>query len=181
MDSALRGALQPYRAPFYSRKNVTAEDLADREKQPRCQMPVRPAAERAKDFAPVNLGLDDETAQREAKRCLECGCHDYADCKLIRYARMQEIHPERFGGVMHKAEKERRLVCIERDNGKCILCGLCVRVCEEDAKQGILGLVGRGFPTAVKPEFQNPETVSFCRNCRKCVKLCPTGALKWLK
>ena len=178
VDSALNGAMKPYRAPYYSQKTVTAEDLADHEKQPRCQMPVRPAAERAKDFAPVNLGLTDETAMHEAKRCLECGCHDYADCKLIRYAQQQEIHPERLRGVKHTPGKERRLVCIERDNGKCILCGLCVRICDEVAKQGILGLVGRGFPTAVKPEFQDPATVEICRTCRKCASACPTGALK---
>lgn len=178
VDSALHGERKPYRAPYYSQKTVTADDLAGREKQPRCQMPARPAAERAKDFAPVNLGLTDETAVREAKRCLECGCHDYADCKLIRYAQQQEIHPERLRGVKHTAETERRLVCIERDNGKCILCGLCVRICDEVAKQGILGLVGRGFPTAVKPEFQDPAVAAECRTCKKCVLACPTGALK---
>ena len=181
VDSALRGEMRPYRAPYYSRKNVTAEDLADREKQPRCQMPVRPAAERAKDFAPVTLGLTDDTAVTEAKRCLECGCHDYADCKLIRYAQEQEIHPERLDGVKHTPEKERRLVCIERDNGKCILCGLCVRICDEVAEKGVLGLVGRGFPTAVRPEFRDPAVAEFCKNCQKCALACPTGALKILK
>lgn len=181
VDSALRGEMQPCRALFYSKKTVTAEDLADREKQPRCQMPVRPAAERARDFAPVNLGFSDETAMQEAKRCLECGCHDYHDCKLIRYAQQQEIHPERFAGIRNTHETERRLVCIERDNGKCILCGLCVRVCDEVAKQGILGLVGRGFPTVVKPEFQDPETVRVCADCKKCAAACPTGALKVLE
>ena len=180
VDSALHGEIKPYRAPFYSKKNVTAADLADREKQPRCQMPVRPAAERARDFAPVNLGFSDETAMQEAKRCLECGCHDYHECKLIRYAQQQEIHPERFDGIKNVHETERRLVCIERDNGKCILCGLCVRVCDEVAKQGILGLVGRGFPTVVKPEFNNPETIKVCAACRKCANACPTGALKVL-
>lgn len=180
VDSALRGEMQPYRTPFYSRKQVTAEDLADREKQPRCQMPVRPAAERRQDFAPVSPGITDETAVREAKRCLECGCHDYAECRLIRYAQQQEIHPERLDGVKNPSEKERRLVCIERDNGKCILCGLCVRICDEAAKQGILGLVGRGFETAVKPEFQNPAAVEICRTCKKCAIACPTGALKIL-
>ena len=180
VDSALRGEIKPYRAPFYSKKNVTAADLADREKQPRCQIPVRPAAERARDFAPVNLGFSDETAMQEAKRCLECGCHDYHECKLIRYAQQQEIHPERFDGIKNVHETERRLVCIERDNGKCILCGLCVRVCDEVAKQGILGLVGRGFPTVVKPEFNNPETIKVCAACRKCANACPTGALKVL-
>ena len=180
VDSVLRGEMKPYRAPFYSKKTVTAADLADREKLPRHQMPVRPAAERAKDFKPVNLGFSDETAIAEAKRCLECGCYDYHDCKLIRYAQQQEIHPERFDGEKNTHETERRLVCIERDNGKCILCGLCVRICDETAKQGILGMVGRGFPTVIKPEFNTPETVRVCADCMKCAAACPTGALKIL-
>ena len=178
VDSALRGEMKPYRTPYFSRKTVTSADLADREKQPRCPMPARPAAERARDFAPVNLGFTDEEAMREAKRCLECGCHDYADCKLIRYAQAQEIHPERLAGVNHTAETERRLVCIERDQGKCILCGLCVRVCDEVAQRGILGLVGRGFPTVVKPEFSKPEVIEICKMCKKCADVCPTGALR---
>ena len=69
---------------------------------------------------------------------------------------------------------------VERDSGKCILCALCVRICEEQAKQGILGLVGRGFPTAVQPEFNRPETVAVCRDCRLCADACPTGALRLL-
>ena len=94
---------------------------------------------------------------------------------------MQEIHPELFDGIKNTHETECRLICIERDNGKCILCGLCVRICDEVAKQGILGLVGRGFPTVVKPEFNNPETISVCASCKKCAESCPTGALKILE
>ena len=180
VDSALKGELKPYRKPFLSTKTVTAEDLADRPKQNRVQMPTRPAEVRRHDFDEVNLGLTDEMAQQEAKRCLECGCHDYDDCKLIRYANWQPITPERLAGVRNVHETERRLVAIERNNGKCILCGLCVRVCDEVAKQGILGLVGRGFTTVVKPEFQNPETIAVCKNCHACVDACPTGALKFL-
>ena len=70
---------------------------------------------------------------------------------------------------------------IERDQGKCILCNQCVRVCREVAGKGILGLVHRGFQTVIKPEFDNPETIACCATCGKCAELCPTGALKILK
>ncbi len=179
-DAALRGESKPYFAPFYSQKTVTAADLADRERIPRCELPVRDAAERRTDFLPVSLGLTDAAAMHEAKRCLECGCHDYADCRLIRYAQQQPISPERFAGAKNVHQPERRLVTIERDNGKCILCALCVRICEEQAKQGILGLVGRGFPTVIRPEFDRPERISACRDCRLCADACPTGALRIL-
>ena len=93
-------------------------------------------------------------------------------------ANMQEIFPERFFGRKHNSFTERKLVSIERDMGKCILCNLCVRTCKEEAEKGILGLVGRGFKTVIKPEFENSEVTDFCKNCKKCAEICPTGALK---
>lgn len=180
VDRYLHGENAEYKKPFVSERIVTAEDLADREKCARVRMPQRSPEERKHDFEEINLGLTPEQAVAEAKRCLECGCHDYHDCKLIRYANEYDVHPERFIGDKHNCPKERKLVCIERDQNKCILCNLCVRVCDEEVGKGVLGLVGRGFTTVIKPEFNSPETVEFCKSCRKCVDACPTGALKSL-
>ena len=141
-------------------------------------MPTRPANERKKDFGEVALGFSDEQAREEAKRCLECGCHDYGHCKLIKYANDYPVSPARLGEEKHPCFVEHRLNVIERNQGKCILCGLCVRICDEVAKQGILGLVGRGFTTVIKPEFNKPETIAICASCKKCAEGCPTGALK---
>jgi formate dehydrogenase major subunit len=178
IDAYLCGLELDYKEPFYSKRNVTEKDFADREKDARAVMSVKAPEYRRGNFESVINGFTEEQARHEAARCLECGCHDYHECRLIRYAQQQEIHPERFDGAKNTHETERRLVCIERDNGKCILCGLCVRVCDEVAKQGILGLVGRGFPTAVKPEFRSPETIRICAECGKCAAACPTGALR---
>lgn len=180
IDSYLKGDTVPYIIPFVSEKVVTAEDLSDREKLPRAKMPHRDAEVRKHDFEEINLGFSEDVARNEAKRCLECGCHDYKDCSLIRHANRYEIHPERFAGIPHKGFLETKLVSIERNQDKCILCNLCVRTCDEVAHKGILGLVGRGFDTVIKPEFNDPETIADCKNCRKCFEVCPTGALKLL-
>ena len=167
--------------PYYSRKTVTAEDFADREKLPRAEMSCKDPSVRKGNFDAVINGFTDEQARAEAKRCLECGCHDYSDCKLIRYTNQQPVNPDRLAGAKHQCFKEQKLVSIERDQGKCILCNLCVRTCREEVGKGLLGLVGRGFKTVVKPEFMDPAKVADCATCHKCADLCPTGALKILK
>ena len=180
IDSYLNGEMIAYKKPFVSEKTVTAADLADREKISRVKMPQRSPEERIKDFDEINLGFGIETAVSEARRCLECGCHDYHDCKLIRYANQYDVHPERFAGEKHDCPTEKKLVYIERDQNKCVLCNLCVRVCDEEVGKSLIGLVGRGFTTVIKPEFADSSVTEFCKDCQKCVNACPTGALKTL-
>ena len=180
VDGYLLGMEIPYRKPFVSEKEVTPEMFAEKEKLSRAEMPVRSVEKRIKSFDEVNLGFTEETAKKEASRCLECGCHDYKDCKLIEYANWYDINPARFGGEKNVHQTERRLVSIERNNEKCILCSLCVRTCDEVVKKGILGLVGRGFKATIKPEFEGDEILSFYKDCKKCAEVCPTGALKIL-
>ena len=181
VDSYLNGNQIPYRAPYYSERVVTPEMLAAHEKKARAEMPCKPAEVRIKDFNEMNLGFTEEQAIAEAKRCLECGCHDYYNCSLIKHANRYEINPKRFEGAKRMTGSEKKLVVIERNEGKCILCGLCVRTCEEVAKEGLLGLVGRGFGTVIKPEFRDSEKIAKCADCCMCAAACPTGALKILK
>ncbi|MBR6587428.1 MAG: FAD-dependent oxidoreductase [Kiritimatiellae bacterium] len=181
VDAHLNGGEYRPEKPVLSEREVTDKDFADRERIERVKMPHRSPEERRCDFKEVNLGLSPEAAMAEAKRCLECGCHDYSDCRLIRYANQLRSDVKRLKGEFHPGFVETKLVCIERNQRKCIGCNLCVRVCEEKAKKGILGLVDRGFKTVIKPEFDNPETIAVCRDCRMCVDMCPTGALRFIE
>jgi len=66
---------------------------------------------------------------------------------------------------------------IERDLTKCILCGLCVRVCQEINVIGAIDFSGRGFNARPSTPYDMPLDQSACEYCGTCVTLCPVGAL----
>ncbi|MCF0228229.1 MAG: FAD-dependent oxidoreductase [Parasporobacterium sp.] len=184
VDSYLNGEIIPYKKPYVSERDeeVVKKELEGREKIDRIKMPKRSPEDRKTNFKEVNLGFESgDEVIREAARCLECGCHDYNDCRLIFCARQNDIKPERMAGEKHTGFVEQKLVAIERNQNKCILCNLCIRTCDENAKKGILGLVGRGFKSVIKPEFNDPAVIAGCRDCHLCADACPTGALKILE
>jgi NADP-reducing hydrogenase subunit HndD len=64
-----------------------------------------------------------------------------------------------------------------RDPNKCILCGRCVRVCEEIQGVAAIELMGRGFESYIGIAEDKGLGLSRCINCGQCILACPTGAL----
>ena len=63
------------------------------------------------------------------------------------------------------------------DRKYCILCGKCVRACDEIACVNALEIVGRGYPSRVSPFADRPLLESICQSCGECVVRCPVNAL----
>ena len=61
---------------------------------------------------------------------------------------------------------------IELKNEDCILCGLCVRMCESRMGRGAIGFAGRGFQREVVAAFNSQS--EDCQTCGACDYICPT-------
>ncbi len=154
------------------------EDLfSDVARVPRAHGRELPVAERMKGFAEVELGIDQAQALTEAGRCLECGCTAVDTCTLRSLCEDYDVDLGRF-----EINFQHRPVLADHpfvlyDPNKCILCGRCVRICLEQQGAAALGLVRRGFDTAVEPTLGQPLLATDCDSCGQCIRACPTGAL----
>ncbi|MEQ8200361.1 MAG: molybdopterin-dependent oxidoreductase [Syntrophomonadaceae bacterium] len=178
IDSYLAGRIKPLHTPFLVEKTgVSRDDWAGIEPVERVAIKFADPAVRRTNFEEIAGRMTEAEARREGSKCLECGCRDWFECKLIAYANQYGAQPGYLQGEKHRQVKPDPHPFIERDAAKCILCGLCVRFCDEYMGINALGLVERGFETVVEPEFGRPLKESACISCGQCVAVCPTGAL----
>ena len=104
-------------------------------------------------------------------------CQRNGNCELQKLA--EELHVRERTLPARSSRKKRDLsgASIMRDPSKCILCGRCVRVCEELQACTTLEFANRGSETAIHTTFNQGINVSSCINCGQCIMVCPTGAL----
>ena len=108
--------------------------------------------------------------------CLYCVRN--GDCELQELACVLGVRQRRYAGVKSEYHMDVSSPSIERDPAKCILCGRCVRVCEEIQGVAAIDFIGRGSKTIVGTAFNEGINVSSCINCGQCITACPTGALR---
>jgi len=101
-------------------------------------------------------------------------CIRAGSCTLQELAYKYNIRENRFGGAVRDHNRVDENPFIMREQNKCVLCGLCVRVCEEVQGVSAIGYAGRGFEAKICSPFEHDLN---CEFCGQCVSVCPTGAL----
>ena len=107
--------------------------------------------------------------------CLYCVRN--GNCDLQKLAQELGVRQRRFAGDKTRHYLDLSSPSIVRDPAKCILCGKCVRVCEEVQSVGAIDFVGRGSKSKIGTAFDEGMNVSSCINCGQCINVCPTGSL----
>ena len=134
--------------------------------------------ERKTTFKETTITMEKERVMSEGKRCIECSCTDKSNCKLRQYADEYGCDTEAYKGEKQLASYDVRHPLIIQDRGKCIKCGVCVKICKEVVNKGLLSQKKRGFYTVIGTAFEAGFPAS-CADCGECVNACPTGALGW--
>jgi len=98
-------------------------------------------------------------------------------CQLRKIASDLEIGQVRFSKTRHYYPIEDTNPFLERDLSKCILCGKCIRGCQELQGAWAIDYAYRGFDSKPATSLEVPLEQSPCEFCGLCVSLCPTGAL----
>ena len=113
-----------------------------------------------------------------AAHCRDCTtCIKSGECVLQELAHRLGVRNIRFENTREQHELDFSSPSIVRDPNKCILCGNCVRACEEIQGIGALGFAFRGTEAMVMPAFNKKIAETQCVNCGQCRVFCPTGAI----
>ena len=112
-----------------------------------------------------------------ANHCSDCTtCDKSTKCRLQELAKRFQINNVRFPNTA-KHQIDDSSACITRDAGKCILCGDCVRMCNETQNVGAIDFTYRSSKVAVNTAFGKPIGETNCVGCGQCAAVCPTGAI----
>ena len=140
--------------------------------EPRDGLRIRTNTMRLLKYRRLNLEL------MLASHCRDCTtCEKSGSCHLQELALRFGVRKVRFADTRPALEKDTSSPAVVRDPGKCILCGDCVRMCDNVQSVNAIDFAYRGTSTLVTPAFNKTIAQTNCVNCGQCRVVCPTGAI----
>ena len=113
-----------------------------------------------------------------ANHCRDCTtCHMSGKCRLQEFAYKFNIENIRFPNNSSSLNMDKTSYSILRAPGKCILCGKCVRMCNEVQSVGAIDYAYRGAEMKIATAFDGDIADSPCVGCGQCAAVCPTGGI----
>jgi formate dehydrogenase alpha subunit len=110
--------------------------------------------------------------------CLSCVRNN--QCQLQRAAAHVGVdlpRLERYRRLPPSNERDDSNPFFTLDHDKCVLCGICVRTCDEIVGAHALDYAFRGHRTRISTFGRKPLVESCCESCGECMVRCPVGAL----
>ncbi len=104
-------------------------------------------------------------------------CERNGNCELQKLAMELNVLERRINGKKGNQKADRSGSSMIRDPKKCILCGRCVRVCEEIVGVSAIDFIKKGKNCEITTACEKGINLSSCINCGQCIIICPTGAL----
>jgi NADH-quinone oxidoreductase subunit G/NADP-reducing hydrogenase subunit HndD len=105
-------------------------------------------------------------------------CVRNKNCELQDLSETYGVREHRYFGESKSHAIDTSSPSLERDPAKCILCGRCVRACNEIQKIGAIDFANRGFNSIVTTPYNKGLNISDCILCGQCILVCPTAALR---
>ena len=113
----------------------------------------------------------------EARRCLDCDCRKRDNCCLRKLGEEYGAAAARYRGERREFERDATHPEVIYEAGKCIQCGICLRLAEEVREPLGLTFIGRGFRVRVAGPFAAHLADALHEAARRAAESCPTGAL----
>ncbi len=122
-------------------------------------------------------GISKDQAFSESRYCLHCDCRKKEECKLRLYADEYGATGGKYRGKRRDFKRINEHSEIIYEPGKCIDCGICVRITGQQKEKLGLAFIGRGFDVRVAVPFDKSLAEGLSKRVRDVVMACPTGAL----